>query len=85
MSNILIWEHCANICEDKRQILTGPGGYQFDVLEHLAGIGPYFDAPGVRLNPYPPSGCAVKKAVYMIRHSNIYANDMRLKPTTVYD
>lgn len=59
----------------KRQILTGPEGYQFDVLEHLAGIGPYFDAPGVRLNPYPPSGCAAKKAVYMIRHSNIYAND----------
>ncbi|EPQ54845.1 phosphoglycerate mutase-like protein [Gloeophyllum trabeum ATCC 11539] len=59
----------------KRQVIEGPGGYQFDVLEHLAGIAPYFDAPGVQLDPDVPSGCSVAKATYLVRHSNIYAND----------
>ncbi|KAI0718054.1 phosphoglycerate mutase-like protein [Cerioporus squamosus] len=59
----------------KRQIIEGPGGYQFNVLEHLAGISPYFDSPGVNLDPSPPDGCTVSKATYIVRHSNIYAND----------
>ncbi|KAI0730884.1 phosphoglycerate mutase-like protein [Earliella scabrosa] len=59
----------------KRQIIEGPGGYEFNVLEHLAGISPYFDSPGVQLDPSPPVGCRVNKATYMVRHSNIYAND----------
>ncbi|TFK49041.1 phosphoglycerate mutase-like protein [Heliocybe sulcata] len=59
----------------KRQIIEGPGGYEFNVLEHLAGIAPYFDAPGVQLDPDVPSGCSVAKATYLVRHSNIYAND----------
>ncbi|KAI0741318.1 phosphoglycerate mutase-like protein [Daedaleopsis nitida] len=59
----------------KRQIIEGPGGYQFNVLEHLAGIAPYFDSPGVQLDPSPPEGCHVNKATYLVRHSNIYAND----------
>ncbi|KAI0766113.1 phosphoglycerate mutase-like protein [Trametes elegans] len=37
----------------KRQVIEGPGGYRFDVLEHLAGIAPYFDSPGVQLDPSP--------------------------------
>ncbi|KAI8996454.1 phosphoglycerate mutase-like protein [Trametes punicea] len=59
----------------KRQIIEGPGGYRLDVLKHLAGISPYFDSPGVQLNPTPPDGCSVTKATYIVRHSNIYAND----------
>ncbi|KAH9940793.1 phosphoglycerate mutase-like protein [Epithele typhae] len=59
----------------KRQIIEGPGGYTFNVLEHMAGIAPYFDSPGVQLDPSPPDGCTVDKATYLVRHSNIYAND----------
>ncbi|KAI0630488.1 phosphoglycerate mutase-like protein [Trametes polyzona] len=59
----------------KRQIIEGPGRYSFNVLEHLAGIAPYFDSPGVQLDPSPPDGCSVIKATYIVRHSNIYAND----------
>ncbi|KDQ62133.1 hypothetical protein JAAARDRAFT_189502 [Jaapia argillacea MUCL 33604] len=62
------------IPHNRRQIIEGPGGYHFNVLEHLTGIGPYFDAPGVQLNPSPPSQCVVSKATYLVRHSNIYAN-----------
>ena len=61
---------------DKRQIIEGPGGYTFNVLEHLAGISPYFDSPGVQLDPTPPDGCTVSKSTYIVRHSNIYANDV---------
>ncbi|KAI0363119.1 phosphoglycerate mutase-like protein [Pilatotrama ljubarskyi] len=63
------------ILHHKRQIIEGPGGYTFNVLEHLAGIAPYFDSPGVQLDPSPPDGCSVTKATYIVRHSNIYAND----------
>ncbi|KAI0675650.1 phosphoglycerate mutase-like protein [Trametes maxima] len=59
----------------KRQIIEGPGGYSFNILQHLAGIAPYFDSPGVQLDPSPPLGCTATKATYIIRHSNIYAND----------
>ena len=69
---------------DKRQFITGPGGYKFDVLQHLAGIAPYFDSPGVQLDPNPPAGCVVTKAAYMIRHSNIYANDVRFPSCYVW-
>ncbi|KAL8290606.1 hypothetical protein RQP46_002864 [Phenoliferia psychrophenolica] len=47
----------------------------FNPLHHLAGIAPYFDSPGVELNPSPPDGCTVQSAAYLIRHSNIEAND----------
>lgn len=63
---------------DKRQIIEGPGGYTFNVLEHLAGISPYFDSPGVQLDPTPPDGCTVSKSTYIVRHSNIYANDVSI-------
>ena len=61
---------------DKRQIIEGPGGYAFNVLQHLAGIAPYFDSPGVQIDPSVPDGCSVDKATYFVRHSNIYANDV---------
>ena len=61
---------------DKRQLIQGPEGYSFNVLEHLAGISPYFDSPGVHLDPSPPEGCHVSEATYLVRHSNIYANDV---------
>ncbi len=61
---------------DKSQVIEGPGGYRFNVLEHLAGIAPYFDSPGVQLDPSPPDGCTVTKATYIARHSNIFANDV---------
>lgn len=41
----------------------------------LAGISPYFDSPGVSLPKQPPPSCHVRTAAYIIRHSNIYAND----------
>ena len=41
----------------------------------LTGISPYFDSPGVSLPQSPPPSCQVKRAAYIIRHSNIYAND----------
>ncbi|KIJ50511.1 hypothetical protein M422DRAFT_245132 [Sphaerobolus stellatus SS14] len=59
----------------KRQVIQGPNHFQFNVLDHLAGIAPYFDSPGVQINPSPPDGCTVKKAAYLVRHSNIFAND----------
>ncbi|KAL1940701.1 hypothetical protein VTO73DRAFT_7742 [Trametes versicolor] len=64
-----------SIPHHKRQVIKGPGGYRFNVLEHLAGIAPYFDSPGVQLDPSPPDGCTVTKATYIVRHSNIFAND----------
>ncbi|KAK4698361.1 acid phosphatase, partial [Phenoliferia sp. Uapishka_3] len=48
---------------------------EFNPLHHLAGIAPYFNSPGVELNPSPPSGCTVESAAYLIRHSNIEVND----------
>ncbi|KAK7688366.1 hypothetical protein QCA50_008738 [Cerrena zonata] len=57
------------------QILESNTSGEFNVLEHLAGISPYFDSPGVSLPKDPPSSCHVERAAYIIRHSNIYAND----------
>jgi len=59
----------------KRQVIQGLHNFQFNVLDHLAGIAPYFDSPGVQINPSPPDGCTVTKAAYLVRHSNIFAND----------
>lgn len=72
----LYWWLITGVRTDKRQVIEGPGGYRFNVLEHLAGIAPYFDSPGVQLDPSPPDGCTVTKATYIVRHSNIFANDV---------
>nr|KAK5446054.1 hypothetical protein LTR18_003973 [Exophiala xenobiotica] len=50
-------------------------GYKFDELLHLPGISPYFDALGFGLEHFPPPGCTVTAASYLIRHAAIYAND----------
>ncbi|KZV69796.1 phosphoglycerate mutase-like protein [Peniophora sp. CONT] len=47
----------------------------FNVLHHLSGIAPYFDSPGVGLQPQVPTGCSVEGASYLLRHGDIYAND----------
>lgn len=47
----------------------------------LAGISPYFNSPGVSLDASPPDSCTVASATYLIRHSNIYANDFDYENT----
>ncbi|KAF2021579.1 acid phosphatase-like protein [Aaosphaeria arxii CBS 175.79] len=49
--------------------------YNFDPLQHLAGIAPYFEPSDPPLDPSPPQGCHVTRASYLIRHAAIYAND----------
>ncbi|CAF1293391.1 unnamed protein product [Adineta steineri] len=58
-------------------ITAGPtyGSYKFNVLQHLSGISPYFDSNANELSPDPPQGCIVDKAIYLVRHGSIYAND----------
>ena len=47
----------------------------FNVLHHLAGDSPYFNSPGVGLTVDVPDGCSVSRATYLMRHTDIYAND----------
>ena len=49
--------------------------YNFDPLQHLAGIAPYFEPQDPPRSPYVPQGCNVTKAAYLIRHAAINAND----------
>ncbi|KAK6371534.1 hypothetical protein LTS17_008785 [Exophiala oligosperma] len=49
--------------------------YNFNPLEHLAGIAPYFEPNDPPRNPSPPEGCSVTKAAYLVRHAAINAND----------
>lgn len=49
--------------------------YQFNPLEHSAGIAPYFTPHDPPLHSSPPQGCNVTRASYLIRHAAIYAND----------
>ncbi|KIW19505.1 hypothetical protein PV08_00077 [Exophiala spinifera] len=49
--------------------------YNFNPLEHLAGIAPYFEPNDPPRNPNPPDGCTVTKAAYLVRHAAINAND----------
>lgn len=68
--------------------------YEFNPLEHLAGIAPYFEPSDPPRNPSPPQGCSVERAAYLVRHAAINANDFdyetylepfteKLKNTTV--
>lgn len=68
--------------------------YEFNPLEHLAGVAPYFEPNDPPRDPLPPHGCEVTKAAYLIRHAAINANDFdyetylepftdKLKNTTV--
>ncbi|UJR29443.1 hypothetical protein I4U23_010655 [Adineta vaga] len=59
-------------------ILTSPSSYpsyKFNILHHLTAISPYFDSESNELNPDPPLGCTIDKAIYLVRHGSIYAND----------
>ncbi|KAL1639894.1 hypothetical protein SLS58_007481 [Diplodia intermedia] len=58
-----------------QNILYSPDDYEFDPLEHLAGIAPYFSPQDPPLDPAPPQGCNVTRAAYLVRHAAIYAND----------
>ncbi|CAF3331496.1 unnamed protein product [Rotaria socialis] len=58
-------------------ISAGPtfNAYKYNVLQHLTSISPYFESISDGLNPDPPQGCKVNKAVYLVRHGSIYVND----------
>ncbi|KAI6783530.1 Acid phosphatase PHO1 [Emericellopsis cladophorae] len=49
--------------------------YNFNPLEHLAGIAPYFEPQDPSISPDAPQGCVAERAAYLVRHSAIYAND----------
>ncbi|KAK3617313.1 hypothetical protein LTR22_026776 [Elasticomyces elasticus] len=49
--------------------------YDFNPLEHLAGIAPYFEPSDPPRDSAPPQGCYVTKAAYLVRHAAINAND----------
>jgi acid phosphatase len=48
--------------------------YEFNPLEHLAGIAPYFEPNDPPRDPSPPQGCSVTQAAYLVRHAAINAN-----------
>jgi hypothetical protein len=51
-------------------------------LADLSGTSPYFNSPGVGLTAGVPPGCSVTAATYLVRHADIYANDVRVSPCT---
>ncbi|KAH7041984.1 histidine phosphatase superfamily [Macrophomina phaseolina] len=76
MHNLLVLSALLGISRAITQnILYSPDEYQFDPLEHMAGIAPYFSPQDPPLSPAPPQGCNVTRAAYLVRHAAIYAND----------
>ncbi|KAK6062980.1 Acid phosphatase PHO1 [Seiridium cupressi] len=49
--------------------------YNFNPLEHLGGIAPYFEPQDPAASPEPPQGCTADRAAYLSRHAAIFAND----------
>ena len=49
--------------------------YNFDPLQHLAGVTPYFEPQDPPRDPAAPQGCKVTKAAYLVRHAAINSND----------
>lgn len=49
--------------------------YNFNPLEHLGGVAPYFEPQDPPASPNLPQGCTATKAAYLSRHAAIYAND----------
>ncbi|ORY63445.1 histidine acid phosphatase [Pseudomassariella vexata] len=49
--------------------------YNFNPLEHLGGVAPYFEPQDPPTSPDAPQGCSVSRAAYLNRHAAIYAND----------
>ena len=67
-------------------VLTGDttyGSYRFHIQRHLSAISPYFTSNNDGFSPNLPRGCTVKKAVYIVRHGSIYANDYDYNETIV--
>jgi acid phosphatase len=52
-----------------------------DIAADLSGDSPYFNSPGVGLTAAVPTGCSVTRATYLIRHSDIFANDFEFENT----
>ncbi|KAI1403953.1 histidine phosphatase superfamily [Hypoxylon fuscum] len=51
-------------------------GYNFNPLEHLGRVSPYFEPRDAQpFAPEPPHGCTVARAAYISRHGAINAND----------
>jgi len=49
--------------------------YNFNPLEHMGGVAPYFEPQDPPASPSPPQGCTPVRAAYLNRHAAIYAND----------
>jgi acid phosphatase len=49
--------------------------YEFNPLQHLSGVAPYFEPADPPRDPNPPEGCTVTRAAYLVRHAAINAND----------
>ncbi|KAI1313733.1 histidine phosphatase superfamily [Xylaria venustula] len=49
--------------------------YNFNPLEHLGGVAPYFEPQDPPASPSAPQGCKPVQAAYLNRHAAIYAND----------
>ncbi|KAI1267328.1 histidine acid phosphatase [Xylariaceae sp. FL1019] len=49
--------------------------YNFNPLEHLGGVAPYFEPQDPPTSPETPQGCTAVRAAYLNRHAAIYAND----------
>jgi acid phosphatase len=49
--------------------------YNFNPLQHLGGIAPYFESQDPPTSPDAPQGCTAERAAYLVRHAAIYAND----------
>ncbi|KAH7141863.1 histidine phosphatase superfamily [Dactylonectria macrodidyma] len=49
--------------------------YNFNPLQHLGGIAPYFENQDPPVSPDAPQGCKAERAAYLVRHAAIYAND----------
>ncbi|KAK3689492.1 histidine acid phosphatase [Podospora appendiculata] len=49
--------------------------YNFNPLEHLGGVAPYFEPQDPPTLPSAPQGCSPIRAAYLSRHAAIYAND----------
>lgn len=49
--------------------------YNFNPLEHLGGVAPYFEPLDPPADPSAPQGCTPVRAAYLVRHAAIYAND----------
>ena len=60
-------------------------GLSWPIVAHLStvdlsGNSPYFNSPGIGLTAAVPVGCSVIHATYIVRHADIYGNDVSILP-----